>query len=297
MEVLNQYRNPQVEDLPNFMSALEKVRAQMQYNQWCDYAQNSPLIKKWRYLLASDPYTRWGFVKPRGYPGDATLMDFAYGHPSVAREIELAGPVGGLIYKQTSGAAQSESARQRISLIASEIRAQIKIRGDIKITSLASGHARELEALNSKQRSRIKRFIAIDADPQSLEEVKVSAKDIPVTLIRKNLIRAKLFNLPNTQLVYSLGLFDYLEPHHADLVLSKMWGKTLSGGVLIIANLAPDAANLGYCEAIMDWWMIPRSEKDMENLADTIDSKFGDIGNVSVSRCGCFIYLRMEKSY
>jgi hypothetical protein len=77
--------------------------------------------------------------------------------------------------------------------------------------------------------------------------------------LRINVIKDELIEMEQAQLVYSLGLFDYLTQEFAARVLVKMAIQTRSGWQCVIANFAPEAANLGYCEAIMDWWMITRS--------------------------------------
>lgn len=64
------------------------------------------------------------------------------------------------------------------------------------------------------------------------------------------------------------------------------------GGKLLIANLDPDAANLGYCEAIMDWWMIPKSRHDFEELGSFLGEQVSDR---QVLRHGCFNYLVCTK--
>jgi hypothetical protein len=76
------------------------------------------LSKPFLYFVSGDfsrclILTQGGLVKPRGYPGDATLVDFAYGHGSIKEQLDHAGPVGQHIYACTSGAVQSASARQR----------------------------------------------------------------------------------------------------------------------------------------------------------------------------------------
>ena len=53
------------------------------WQQLIPIAQQHPVAS---YFL-QDPFTRWSFTKPRGYSGDAQLLDFIYGHPSVADEI------------------------------------------------------------------------------------------------------------------------------------------------------------------------------------------------------------------
>lgn len=300
MSDLMQWAEPGLDAVPGFMAALEATRAATAPETWREVSKRDPVLRRWRYFLALDPYTRWGLVKPRGYAGDATLMDFAYGHPSIQPEVVRAGPVGETIYRHTAGAPQSASARLRIQVIAEQIRQQAGARaqasGGLRILSFASGHARELEALDAATRAAVGEFIAIDTDAQSLAEAGRSAGGIPLRAEQRNILRHEVQDLPAGELVYSLGLFDYLAPDHAAAVLRKMWGRTRPGGVMMVANLAPDAANLGYCEAIMDWWMIPRTEAEMHALgAAALSRGAGEAATIAVQRHGCFHYLRMEK--
>jgi hypothetical protein len=291
MTSLDKFDAPSVSTIAPFMSALEQVRLQDSFDAWCTFTQKSPLLRKWRYFLALDPYTRWGLLKPRGYPGDATLMDFAYGHPSIQDDVAHAGPIGEAIYQHTSGASQSASARLRIELIAHEMTALAQA-GPCRVASYASGHARELELLPAELASQIALFMALDADERSLDEARQSAGCIPFQGLKCNVIKQDLADLPKSDLVYSLGLFDYLKDEHAALVIRKMLDQTCSGGTVLLANLAPSAANLGYCEAIMDWWMIPRTQTDLLKLADAV--LHAGEGRACVEQHGCFNYLRIR---
>lgn len=291
MNHLEAFDEPSVALVAPFMSTLEQVRLQTDFDEWCTFTKKSPLLRKWRYFLALDPYTRWGLLKPRGYAGDATLMDFAYGHAVILDDVSQAGPLGEAIYRHTSGAAQSASARLRIQLIAQEV-ARRAVFGPLCMASYACGHARELEQLTAEVAQQVHLFVAIDADTHSLAEAQRSAGAIPFSGMCRNVIKHDLSDAPLVDLVYSLGLFDYLKDEHAVLVMRKMLDQARPGGTVLLANLAPSAANLAYCEAIMDWWMIPRSEADLMRLAGEL-LRPGE-GQAAVERHGCFNYLRIQ---
>ncbi|MFN4265198.1 MAG: hypothetical protein ACK4F8_05570 [Aquabacterium sp.] len=291
MQSLEQFAEPSIEVIPQFMTTLEKVRQETAFQAWCDYTRKSPLLRKWRYFLAIDPYTRWGLVKPRGYPGDATLMDYAYGHPSIMGDVQRSGSLAQDVYRHTAGALQSASARLRIELIAEKINS-LSTTADISLVSYASGHARELERLSLSHKGNIKSFTAIDADAQSLQEAARSAGDIAFEGHQRNVIKHSMDDLSKGDLVYSLGLFDYLDDHHATIVCSKMLAQTRPQGTVLLANLAPTAANLGYCEAIMDWWMITRSKEQLMRLA--ANACEGLDTEAVVTQHGCFNYLRLR---
>jgi hypothetical protein len=291
MQALEKFATPSVGSIGDFMATLESSRLEADFQSWCDYTRKSPLLRKWRYFLALDPYTRWGLVKPRGYPGDATLMDFAYGHHTILDEVNDAGPLAQSIYRCTSGAAQSASARLRIELIANEI-SRLTTQRPVTLVSYASGHARELERLSNNEKARLQRFVAIDADLQSLEEARKSADGILFEGQKRNVIKQAMDDLPKGDLVYSLGLFDYLNDEHAVQVCRKMIEQAKPGATVLLANLAPTAANLAYCEAIMDWWMVTRDEAQLLRIAE--QALTGSIGQATVERHGCFNYLRLS---
>lgn len=292
MSDLNDFTVPSTAHVVPFMYALEQTRASKSNDEWRTLAKTSPVIRSWRFFLSMDPYTRWGLVKPRGYPGDATLMDFAYGHPSIQALVTESGPAAATIYAATSGAKQSQSARERIELLRDEIVSMATLR-TISAISIAAGHARELETIPESVRTQLLTFTAIDLDSASLHQAQESARSIDFRPIRRNVIKDDLTNVVPGDLVYSLGLFDYLTEEYAIAVLNKMLALTKSGGKCIVANLATDAANLGYCEAIMDWWMITRNEKEMLAFANSCAAvKAGDF-KLNLHRKGCFHYLEL----
>ncbi|EBV3810880.1 class I SAM-dependent methyltransferase, partial [Salmonella enterica subsp. enterica serovar Hvittingfoss] len=67
--------------------ALHGLREKLHSSVW---AELIPLVQNHSvsdYFL-EDPFTRWSFEKPRGYSGDAQLLDFIYGHDSVADKVK-----------------------------------------------------------------------------------------------------------------------------------------------------------------------------------------------------------------
>jgi hypothetical protein len=287
---LSSLGSPSIEGIPAFMGALERLRAALPPRDWRTLIRSNPDIRSWRYFLALDPYTRWGLLKPRGYAGDARLMDFAYRHAGVMPDVSLAGSVGAAIYEYTSSAAQSQSARERIAFIRQTITAVTK-QAPQRVTSFASGFARELESLAETEVTRITEFVAIDADDLALSEVRRMAGAISCKLVHRNVVADVTSDLAQSGLVYSLGLFDYLQADAAESVLRKMLRLTATPGLCVVANLSHEAANLGYCEGIMDWWMVTRSAEDLLALAQAAVRREGYEADIETLRVGCFHVL------
>jgi extracellular factor (EF) 3-hydroxypalmitic acid methyl ester biosynthesis protein len=287
------FRDITVDAVEDFMVLIEEQREDLRTGDWKTYISKNKAINQWRFFLSHDPYTRWGLIKPRGYAGDATLMDFAYKHPSIESHIENAGAIGQAIYNHTSAAKQSKSARDRVKFIADQIATICRNHRDISICSIAAGHGREVELLSQSERANIRELLAIDSDIASLNQINEAfgggARCVP-----KNAFRVRLKDYGSYDLVYSLGLFDYLEERYAISLIDKMWCGVKPGGRLLIANLNMNAANLGYCEAIMDWWMIQRNDEELMRLGENLQDS-GDIDNIRLEHIGCFSYLLIDK--
>lgn len=287
------FKDINVNTVKDFMVRIEEQRDDLRTEDWKTYISKNSDIHRWRYFLSHDPYTRWGLLKPRGYPGDATLMDFAYRHKSIEGHITNAGEIGQEIYKHTSSAKQSVSARERTQYITNQIVSLCKNHKDISISSFASGHGREIEHLTESQKENIKELLAIDNDMNSLNEINKLLRG-KARCVLKNVFRVSIKEYDKYDLIYSLGLFDYLEERYAVSLIDKMWCGVKSGGRLLIANLNMNAANLGYCEAIMDWWMIQRNDDDLIKLGENLQDS-GTVDNMFVDNAGCFSYLVLDK--
>ncbi|MBI1396069.1 MAG: hypothetical protein GC151_08835 [Betaproteobacteria bacterium] len=291
---LSEFTSPSVDATPGFMGALEQFRSRSAEASWKEFVRTSPLVRQWRFFLSHDPYTRWGLVKPRGYPGDATLMDFAYRHPSVERHVADASTLGRSIYEITQGAPQSRSARDRVDMMRKRL-VEADSRGPVHVVSLACGHARELENLDNED-IEFGSITFLDNDPLSLS-IASTAHDAAVTRpIRINVVKEPLPRLPEAHIVYAMGLFDYLTDTYATDVTRKMLALLKPGGSCIIGNLDPGAANLGYCEAMMDWWMIVRDSQALLDLGKTAASAVAGTFSCTVERSGCFNYLTIART-
>jgi hypothetical protein len=288
---------PNLERLPEFMFKLEALRASLPFEAWRElcHVERRPW-NAWIEFFLVDPFTHHGLTKPRGYPGDASLMDFAYGHPSVRQRVDAASPTGQAIYEVLRDAGMCVSARVRTDLVAELLGTAIAAQGPITVVSFAAGHARELEKLADADAAQILQFTSVDTDAISQAEVEASqAGRIPVRSIRRNAVRVRAAEIGTAAFVYSMGLFDYLERPYAERVVRSMAETVSPGGQLLIGNLAQNPANIAYCEAITDWWMVLRSEAEMVALGATLIDLSSD-WSAEVLRRGCFYYILARRA-
>ena len=79
-------------------------------------------------------------------------------------------------------------------------------------------------------------------------------------------------NLTPFDLVYSTGLYDYLELQAAQRLTSALFKLLRPRGRLLIANFLPGILDVGYMESYMGWKLIFRTRQQMLALAEEIAS-------------------------
>lgn len=218
--------------------------------------------------LLLDPFTARSFYKPRGYPGDAVLLDLIYAAGQRDRLLSEATETGRLIYQYSSDRCAPNAVRWRCQHIAQRIDELSQHRRPLRVLSIASGHARELRHSLAAHRGGITEFVALDADRQTLEVAARESNGVPIITVEANvkmLLRA-CQNLGAFDLVYSLGLFDYLAEKTASRVIATIAKLLRPGGHAMVANFSPDLPDAGYMEAFMDWWLVYRDEHDLRQL-------------------------------
>lgn len=245
------------------------LRRQWNRKEWRRFCLEIARVHSLRELLHQCPFTRHGYERPRGYAGDAELIDYLYAE----RMHEDSGLLPGAhiyrsLYQQTS----SRSVRERRELFAKEVDALAARVHMPRVLSVACGHLREAELSHAVKEHRLGEFIAFDQDPMSLAEV---TRQHPESAIRpvcgsvRSLLTGRTV-FGHLDLAYSAGLYDYLSDSTARRLTQLLFAMLNPGGRLVVANFAtcPEA---GYLEAFMDWWLIYRDEDQMQALSLDID--------------------------
>ncbi|MDZ4849568.1 MAG: class I SAM-dependent methyltransferase [Pirellulaceae bacterium] len=222
-------------------------------------------------LVHQDAFTNRAFTKPRGYAGDAVMMDMIYGREEGWDAPEMSG-IGRQVYEYTTTAAASAGVRARREFIAELLDEVLTSNQSSEVLAVASGHLREASMSSAVRRRRFERFVALDADSKSLDEVQHSFGRYGVTThladIRK-MLTGKL-DLGSFDLIYSTGLYDYLNEKTAQRLTYHLFSMLRPGGKLVIANFLPFINDIGYMEACMDWFLVYRDRFDMLGLTKMI---------------------------
>ena len=239
---------------------------------WSGYARaclDHPICE----LLHQDPFTHRAFAKPRGYAGDAVMMDYIYGLGEAGNAAGQATRLGRAIFQYMETRPSARGVRYRRQLIATLIDG-VAERGGARVLALASGHLREVESSNAVRSGKLDEFVALDQDAASLAVV---ARDYaqfgikPVEGSVRQILSGKM-NPGQFDFVYAAGLFDYLSAPVAAALARRMFEMTRPGGLMLIPNFLTTVRDRGYMETFMDWHLIYRNHADMQALADALPS-------------------------
>jgi len=247
-----------------------RARREEDPQEWPTYARTC-LSHPLRALLHKDPFTYRAFAKPRGYAGDAVMMDYIYGLGEAGPAARDASPLGRAIFQYMGTRPSAKAVRYRRRLLAGLID-QVTERGGSSVLAIAAGHLREVGLSAAAQAGELKEFVAFDQDEASLAVVAHDYAHLGVRTVPGSVrhILAGKTKLDRYDLVYAAGLFDYLNGPVATALTCRMWEMTRPGGAMLIPNFLTGIWDRGYMESFMDWYLIYRNHLDMQALAHAL---------------------------
>lgn len=246
-------------------------------------------IRTW---LHQDPYTQRAFKKPRGYAGDAVMLDFIYdGIPP-----EQTSAVGQAIFRATTRLPNGLSVVERRDRIARMLESLADQQVKPRVLSVACGHLREGQQTTALAGGRFGEFRALDQDRDSLAVVQREQGPLVTTHVAsvRDLLRRRLV-FRNMDFVYAAGLFDYLSDAIATRLLAVLFQTLIPCGRLLIANFCPTSHGRGYMEAFMDWYLIYRDERTLERLTIEIPEETIAQRHVCTDSYGNVAYLELTR--
>ncbi len=223
------------------------------------------------YILSSRIAER-SYTKPRGYAGDYLTIEWLY-----QDEPSGVGALGTLFDRAILGLGCSKAVQHRRKILSDQISQVVKERaGDpAEITSLACGPAREVydHYVGNPHGSTVRSHL-VDLDAEALEFVGKWRDELGLTtqidLHHLNLVHLILgrhvLDLPQQDLVYSIGLIDYFDDNFVIRLLDYIHGILRPGGKVILGNFHPSNRSRGLMDHVFDWKLIHRDEDDMNRI-------------------------------
>lgn len=212
------------------------------------------------------------FAKPRGYAGDYFTLELIYRNHPVGD-----GRLGPLIDKWALNLPAAQAVQNRREFLTSAIKdiySNWNKEWAMPVTSLASGPARELFDLFGEPSPPYLHMTCIDIDSEALSFTSETAFDIDISkhmnFCQDNLIhlakgRGKTVLMPQ-QIIYSVGLIDYLGDDEVVDLLNWIFDNLLPGGQTIIGNFDVSNPNKLFMDHILEWELIHRSSSDLKRL-------------------------------
>lgn len=281
--------------LDDFVAWLNDVRCALPSDEWrtvvADVIRPHPVTA----LVHEEPFARRAFVKPRGYAGDAPMLDLVYGEGSPPTDLS---PLGQRLHMWSVRQPACRSVRFRCDLLAEMLDETANLADAPRVLSLACGHLREAARSYAMRCNAISELVAVDQDEESLAEVRRSFARFRVTTmpgsVRQMLTGAA--KVGEFDFVYSAGLYDYLATTVAGALTRALFRALRPGGRLLVANFAPSLRDIGYMEAMMDWHLVYRDEQAMRQLATAVPAS--EVASVHTFRdeLGNVVYLELRRT-
>ncbi len=260
------------EGMDRLVVGLKALRLRASPHAWEAFCKTECIGHPVRYLVHQDPLTERAFFKPRGYPGDAVLLDLFYGEEGTRPYVEDATPLGRQIYRYTSGAPAARALRRRKEILATMIDKVSDATRETHIMTLGCGHLREAAISSAVRERRVDRFLAVDRDPDSLRVVreKFGPLGVETAVSTVNELIEAADKLGEFDLVYAAGPYDHLNRWMATRLTEALFRTTKPGGLLLVTNFVHGIKDVGYMEAFMDWHLNHRNATDMFSLTSSL---------------------------
>jgi extracellular factor (EF) 3-hydroxypalmitic acid methyl ester biosynthesis protein len=253
-------------------------------------------------LMQVSPLLRRASMKPLGYAGDYEMMNMLYRDPAegptlFSRVVNLYG-------------AQEPAARavvNRLGYLGAKIRQAVQVRGRVRVASIGCGPARELALLleESPELGQYLDVALIDQEERVLTYCErtlaplIHKTGLKVHFIRESVRRLLVGRglseaLGQRELVYSAGLFDYLDGRSFGALLSVLYDALTPTGQLVVGNYSEQNPSRFFMEYCLDWYLIHRTREQLAAFADALSPKPSRVA-VEGEPLGVNIFLNLWK--
>jgi extracellular factor (EF) 3-hydroxypalmitic acid methyl ester biosynthesis protein len=230
-------------------------------------------------LILHSPFMRRAFAKPLGYAGDYEMMNMLYrdhaeGDSLFAQALNL--------YATQEGAARANI--NRIAYLGARIREAVGEGVSARVVSIGCGPAREIGSLLEREPAlgRHLDVALIDQEERVLAYCESTLSPLAArTGARIRFIRESVRRLVGARglkaalgerdLIYSAGLFDYLDRKSFAALLGGLYEALAPGGHLCVGNVGSHNPTRYAMEYLLDWFLIHRGPDELEGFARELD--------------------------
>lgn len=258
LQDLVQAGGPEPDQYSTLNSALEDFNLSKRRGEFNYYGPDfkEDLMGK---ALSFDTMQGLAYRKPHGYAGDFELLERIYGHfLTPQRELKNWDQFWN---SQAFVSAFQHSTRYFVDVMAA---AEQHNQG-MKVLNIASGSSRSV-ADYLGQNSSESSFLCMDQSWKALDYASILCRKHADQVGFRHGGVEEIKPDEKYDLVWSEGLFDYLNDASFKLTLEKLLSHTRKGSEIVITNLSTNNPSQTYMD-FLDWHLNPRSEAHMTYLA------------------------------
>jgi 2-polyprenyl-3-methyl-5-hydroxy-6-metoxy-1,4-benzoquinol methylase len=223
-------------------------------------------------FVNQSPFMKRCLEKPRGYAGDYQMMNYIYDNEIFQARSNMGKLLNFFLFASPS----TNAVRNRAKIIQGIVQQRLAQLKKLSIASIACGPAREVAETIRLVTSQVKGakiiWTLLDQDQEALSYAR---KNIPrERILETNIVTAgigdlikKKISLGQQDIIYSLGLFDYLEDEAAVVLIKRLYSELNPGGVLLIGNFHTHNPLRALMEGATEWFLIHRMEEELLALA------------------------------
>ena len=248
-------------------------------------------------LLHENPFALRAYQKPRGYPGDAGTIDYLYRHPCTPEARQSLTPLGSAMLAATIAMPAAFAVRERMRFAAREIDLAAARKPQPTIVAMAAGHAREAAYSVALRAGKVGSFLALDQDQRSLDVIRADYGSLgiePRHVSVQDLLQGSR-PVHDADLIYALGLYDYLTDLIAQRLTAALFQMLAPGGTLLIGNFMPGILEAGAMEAFMDWRLLYRTPEQLKSVSRDVPDEDVRVREVWADDYRYLAYLRVTK--
>lgn len=270
-----------------FLALIEKaalaIRTErISMSQWTEFLDS--------FGPAFDENTIQGFCrrKPHGYSGDFEVIDRLYTHHL--------SPNPALVRWDRFLQAQSapKAVRNRKAYFASLLLSLDKTTKKLEVLNVGSGPGRDVSAFFDAHPGSNCHIVCLDHDINAIAHARqlCSAHLSRIDFVQKNALRFQTDR--RFHLIWSAGLFDYLDDKVFVFLLRKLGSFLQPGGHLVIGNFSQDNPTQVYMEVIGSWFLKYRTPQDLARLASAAGFKSSAV-SIQSEETGLNLFLHAKQ--
>ncbi|MBI3805050.1 MAG: class I SAM-dependent methyltransferase [Nitrospirae bacterium] len=236
------------------------------------------------FLLLS-PFVKRAYSKPLGYAGDYEMMDMLYRSHDQGESL-FARVINRYCCQVTAARSVVKRVPYMLDRIGRTIDQVSRHKEAVSFTSIGCGPAMEIQELIQRNpMSDPCRVTLVDTEPEALHHCheRISRlKEVTQSRTRVSFLNRSIHqlildpdmtdSLGSQDLIYAMGLFDYLPTHIAKRLLQKLYRLLSDEGELIIGNLNASNDARYFMEYGAEWYVIYRTSQEMMEMAEGLTS-------------------------